>query len=277
MNPIRLPRLIGFVSPILLLSFTGLQLQAAAAERFVQDRLVIGFWVGPQDRSNVEQRYQEIADANFTLAVGIPPADVPICGRLGLKAIVDAGQKPEAIPDHTACWGSLLMDEPGAAQFPELAKRAAEVRERRPGRFGYINLFPNYANAGQLGTPTYEEHVARFVREVQPEVLSMDHYPLMSPKGDTRASYCENLEVFRTQSLAAKIPFWNYFYSMPFNDRLDPTEAPAPLADLHLARLWSEGGAVLLLLDSRQGGCRGGGVSQGRCHPDSGGTENPAL
>jgi hypothetical protein len=25
--------------------------------------------------------------------------------------------------------------------------------------------------------------------------------------------------------LAAGIPFWNYFYSMPFNDRLDPTEA----------------------------------------------------
>jgi len=56
-------------------------------------------------------------------------------------------------------------------------------------------------------------------------VLSMDHYPLMRPEGDTRDHYCANLECFRTHSLAAGIPFWNYFYSMPFNDRLDPTEA----------------------------------------------------
>jgi hypothetical protein len=67
--------------------------------------------------------------------------------------------------------------------------------------------------------------VALFVREVKPEVLSMDHYPLMRPERDTRSDYCANLESLRKQALAAGIPFWNYFYSMPFNDRLDPTEA----------------------------------------------------
>ena len=117
------------------------------------------------------------------------------------------------------------MDEPGAGAFPDLAKRAEEIRTRRPGRFGYVNLFPNYAPLGALGTPSYDEHVAKFVREVKPEVLSMDHYPLMRPGGDTRQAYCDNLECFRQHALAAGIPFWNYFYSMPFNDRLDPTEA----------------------------------------------------
>ena len=124
-----------------------------------------------------------------------------------------------------ACWGYLLMDEPGAGAFADLAKRAEEIRVKRPGRFGYVNLFPNYASLGALGTDSYDEHVAKFVREVKPEVLSMDHYPLMRPEGDTRAAYCENLECFRKHALAAGIPFWNYFYSMPFNDRLDPTEA----------------------------------------------------
>jgi hypothetical protein len=53
----------------------------------------------------------------------------------------------------------------------------------------------------------------------------MDHYPLMRPGADGRDSYLENLATLRTHSLQAGIPFWNFFYSMPFNDRLDPTEA----------------------------------------------------
>ena len=216
-------RLIGFAAFIGLAS--SARLAVAEPARFVQDRLVIGFWVGPQDPDHAEQRYREIADARFTLAVGIPPSDVPVCDRFGLRALVDVGTKLDSIPDHPACWGALLTDEPGAGQFSELARRAREVRERHPGRFCYINLFPNYASAAQLGTDTYDEHVARFVREVQPEVLSMDHYPLMRPNSDSRGAYCDNLETLRVHSLRAKIPFWNYFYSMPFNDRLDPTEA----------------------------------------------------
>lgn len=200
-----------------------------SAADFVQDRFAIGLWVPPQTSERLAERYQEIARAHFNLVIGTagttPEAQLELCRAAGLKAIVTAHAPDAPLPEHEACWGYLLADEPGAAAFAGLAQRVESIRRQRPGRFGYINLFPNYASAAVLGTPTYEEHVARFVREVKPAVLSMDHYPLMRPEADTRDAYLENLETMRRHSLAAGIPFWNYFYSMPFGDRIDPTEA----------------------------------------------------
>ncbi len=200
-----------------------------AAPTFAQDRFVVGLWWAPMATNDLDRYYQELADAHFTLVVGKSGASVTEhlarCERLGLKTLVPLSGPVSEAPEGPACWGYLLADEPGAGAFPELARRAEEIRRVRPGKFGYVNLFPNYAGPAMLGTTNYDEHVARFVREVKPEVLSMDHYPLMRPEGDSRADYCENLATMRKYSLAAGIPFWNYFYSMPFNDRLDPTEA----------------------------------------------------
>lgn len=205
------------------------QAQAAAEPtRFLQDRFAIGFWVPPAADQDQRARYQEIADAHFNVVIGSAgkaAAQLELCRELGLKAIVGVSANPADLPEGPACWGYLLTDEPGAAVFPELSKRVQQIRQDRPGRLAYINLFPNYANAAQLGTPTYEEHVSRFMNEVRPDVLSMDHYPLMRPNADRRDAYCANLETFRRHSLSAGIPFWNYFHSMPFADRLDPTEA----------------------------------------------------
>jgi hypothetical protein len=213
----------------LLLVLVASSLPAASSPRFVQDRFVIGMWVPPATQDNLDLRYKEIAEANFNLVVGKSGTNaqqhLKRCNRFGLKTLIEADRPVEQLPDGPACWGYLLVDEPGAGSFPDLAKRAEEIRAKRPGRFGYVNLYPNYAPLTALGTPSYDEHVARFIREVKPEVLSMDHYPLMRPEGDTRAAYCDNLDCFRKHALAADIPFWNYFYSMPFNDRLDPTEA----------------------------------------------------
>ncbi|MCC6235391.1 MAG: hypothetical protein IT580_22320 [Verrucomicrobiales bacterium] len=225
-HPLPLPTARTLVLAFVLLAAP--QPRAAEGKRWTQDRFAIGYWVGPQTAHDAEQRYREIAEANFTLVIGTPAItpdeQLRLCERFGLRAIIEPGQA-SPLPDGPACWGYQLVDEPNASQFPDLARRAAVIREQRPGRFGYVNLFPNYANTTQLGTPTYEEHVRRFVREVQPEVLSMDHYPSMRPERDGRDAYCDNLELFRRVSLEAGIPHWNYFYSMPFADRIDPTEA----------------------------------------------------
>lgn len=220
---------------LLLLCFSGLACglacsgAAAQAGRFVQDRIAIGFWVPPPGEETTLSRYREIADANFTVVLGGFGADaakqIDLCERVGLRAVVHASGPVEKWPDGESCWGYMLVDEPATDAFPELAKRADEVRQKRPGRFGYINLLPNYAPAGMLGPGGYDGHVAAFIKQVQPEVLSMDHYPLMRPEGDSRESYLQNLATMRKYSLAARVPFWNFFYSMPFNDRLDPTEA----------------------------------------------------
>jgi len=118
----------------------------------------------------------------------------------------------------------MIRDEPNCSDFGNLSKTVEALHEIRPGKLAYINLFPNYANEAQLGAPTYDEHVRRFVDEVKPDVLSMDHYPLLTPHADGRDNYCHNLDVMRRESLRKGIPFWNFFNTMPFGPHDDPTE-----------------------------------------------------
>jgi len=207
---------------------------AAEPQPFIQDRFAIGFWVDPPLGKDMDARYKELADANFTMVLGgfgaATPADVlkqlALCRKYDLRAVVAANvDKPDTMPKDPICWGYSLRDEPGAKDFPALRAMVDKVRAARPGKLAYINLFPNYANAEQLGTPTYDEHVARFVREVGVDVLSMDHYPVMRPDMDTRENYCANLLVMRKYALERNIPFWNFFNIMPFGPHFDPTEA----------------------------------------------------
>ncbi len=223
--------------------------QRVVPERFVQDQFAIGFWVDPPLDNRASERYREIAEANFTTVIGGFGATTPeavkkqldLCQKNHLKALVslpgyrqgaqygasalEAVRESDKFPDHPACWGFLTKDEPVASEFADLAFITAHLRKTRPGRLTYINLFPNYANMAQLGAPNYDEHVRRFVAEVTPDVLSMDHYPMMSPHGDGRSGYCENLQSMRDSSLQAGIPFWNFFNTMPFGPHYDPTEA----------------------------------------------------
>ena len=206
----------------------------AADPRFVQDRLAVGLWSDPPGDQQTDARFAELAEANFTFLIGNFGATTPaavsnqvrLCEKHGLKTIISmAGRPPERLPSDPACWGYFLADEPGAGVFPDLRKTVDALRQARPGKLAYINLFPTYAPVWALGTSNYDEHVARFVREVHPDVLSMDHYPMFTPEGDGRDGYCQNLEVMRQQSLAGGVPFWNFFNTMPYGPHTDPTEA----------------------------------------------------
>jgi hypothetical protein len=202
--------------------------------RFVQDRFVISFWVHPPVDERIEERYREIVDAGFNVVLGGPSAareaapQLDLCKKLGLKAIIPVpqGKMKNLAPDHPSLWGYLWKDEPSTAEFKGLALDAAQVRRLRPGKLMFVNLLPNYASPGQLGASTYEEYVRRFVEEVKPEILCMDHYPKFRPgEKDGRNAYCRNLAVMRDESLRAGIPFWNFFNIMPYGDQTDPTEA----------------------------------------------------
>ena len=219
----------------LVASLLGSKWAAAAADsRFVQNRFAIGCWVAPRTEENIEARYAEIAEANFTFVIGLcgdknpAPAEdqLKLCEKYDLKALIHIGAPPyDKLPDGPACWGYSVVDEPSATQFSDLRTTVAALRAARPGKLAYINLLPNYASPAQLGTQTYDEHVSRFMSEVKPDVLSMDHYPLFTPDADGRESYCRNLEVMRRESLKGGIPFWNFFNTMPYGPHSDPTEA----------------------------------------------------
>jgi len=207
---------------------------SADPRRFVQDRFAIGFWVDPPADADMDRHYADLAAANFTLVIGGFGAGSPeqvdrqiaLCETHGLRAIVsDAGRNPRQLPESSAVWGYRLRDEPPAGEFPGLRETVETLREVRPGRLAYVNLFPNYASPAQLGAPDYDAYVNSFVATVDPDVLSMDHYPMMTPDEDGRREYCSNLAVMRRASQERDVPFWNYFNSMPFGPHGDPTEA----------------------------------------------------
>lgn len=218
----------------LVVAAAGLAWAGTETARFEQDRFGIGLWVDPPLDEQADARYKELAEAHFTFVIGGFGARTPeqvtrqleLCGKYGLKAIVAVqGYTREQLPDSPACWGYKIKDEPNAADFPGLAAKVQAIREARPGKLGYINLYPNYANQRQLGTPTYEAHVEQFVETVKPAVLSMDHYPRFGPNVDGRGNYCRNLAVMREYALREDIPFWNFFNVMPYGPHTDPTEA----------------------------------------------------
>jgi hypothetical protein len=202
-------------------------------QRFQQDRFAIGFWVDPPADEKMDQRYEEIAQANFTLVIGGFGAkgkeaitqQIKLCEKYDLQLLIKTAIEANALLTSPACWGFSVYDEPSVKDFERLRSVVDNLRKTSPGKLAYINLLPNGASSGQWGVDDYEHYVSRFVNEVNPDVLSMDHYPMMKPGNDGRKGYCDNLEVMRKYSLEKQIPFWNFFNTMPFGPHFDPTEA----------------------------------------------------
>ena len=224
----------SYVLPGLLLLITAIDCAFGEVQRFQQDRFVIGFWVDPPADEKMDQRYEEIAQANFTLVIGGFGANekatvtkqIALCKKYDLRLLIKTVDvEPDKLLDSPVCWGISLRDEPSTKDFGPLRAAVDKLRKTSPGKLTYINLFPSYANREQLGADSYEHYVGRFVNEVDPDVLCMDHYPMMTPTSDGRKGYCDDLGVMRKYSLEKKIPFWNFFNTMPYGPHFDPTEA----------------------------------------------------
>lgn len=188
--------------------------------------------------------YQKMHDCGLTVAGFVPPRDLDLCRAAGLRAIVsdsrasgyDWRQVDEAaarrniaglvaeVGKHPALYGFYLIDEPSAALFPGLGKVASLIHELAPGKWAYMNLFPNYASAEQLGSATYREHLERFVEACHPTVLSYDHYALMDD-GSLRNGYWQNLEQMRGVGLKHRLPFWNIVLTVAHFNYREPTAA----------------------------------------------------
>ena len=175
---------------------------------------------------------QKMRECGLTVAGFVAPDTLDACQAAGLKAIVsdartsayDWNAVDEAkartnvaslvaeVGQHPALYGYYLRDEPGAGMFPGLAKVAGLIRELSPGKWPYINLFPDYANSGQLGTPNYADYLDRFVATCHPSIISYDNYSLMDD-GTVRDSYWTNLEAVRAAARKHGLDFWNIVLS----------------------------------------------------------------
>jgi hypothetical protein len=187
---------------------------------------------------------ESIAECHFNMAGFVLPKDLKLCQKLGLGAIMlptDAAftnfpymtewkklsdqeieqrvkRMVDAAGSNRAVMGYFITDEPGALDFPALAKAVAAVKKYAPGKLAYINLFPDYATLGandisQLGTTTYHEYLERFVSEVQPQMLSYDNYMVedsmdLENRG-LAASYYRNLLEIRRVAQEHNLPYLN--------------------------------------------------------------------
>jgi len=221
---------------------------ALAQGPWLPDEYPISYWVGPPREFNTRAAWQTVKDCNFTVCGqygGYSVADnhrmLDLCAELGLKALVVDGrtsweaafsdEHPKLIASlvadygsHPATYGYFIIDEPSADRFPALGKVSQELQRQDPRHLPYINLLPTYASPEQLGTPTYAEHLDRFLRLVRPAVLSYDHYALLKD-GSDRLDYFENLGLIREYGLRYGVPTWNIILSLPHLGYRDPSEA----------------------------------------------------
>jgi hypothetical protein len=127
------------------------------------------------------------------------------------------------IGSHPAAFGVQLRDEPGVDQMPVLGRIARELLKAMPGKLPYVNLFPNYANAKQLGTESYESYLREYRRLVALPYLSWDNYSLSD--GEMQQSFYDNLETVRGIALEANIPFWNCILAQALFRYPEPSDA----------------------------------------------------
>ena len=221
------PRLVSLGLGLVLATGYGLVVSAATDTNFFP---VMAWNWAPKDPAVLEK----MRACGLTVAGFVAPDALDACHAAGLKAIVSDGRSSgydwgnvddakarenvaslvREVGRHPALYGYYLRDEPGAGMFVGLAKVAALIRELSPGKWPYINLFPDYASAEQLGTTNYVDYLERFVATCKPGIISYDNYSLMDD-GTVRANYWTNLEAVRAASKKHGLEFWNIVLATP--------------------------------------------------------------
>ena len=181
------------------------------AGRMDRTRLNIGTYIlQPYARS--EQHIKDVADCgiDFVVCMQDDREALDLFSKYGLGAVVtnvlpgwwggdgnNAGKLSEINPmskyeeaasawiDHPAVWGIDIGDEPSALDFPYYGEVFTKVDSLFPNQFPYLNLYPNYASVAvnnsdqtvnQLGTATYAEHIAEYVKNVPSDYICYDFY-----------------------------------------------------------------------------------------------------
>lgn len=220
--------------------------------KLIDPPFIISFWNGPTKSETTLERYKEIAECGFNVALpGIAGNDpnhaeglgdehnrkvLDLCQQVGIKAVIWAGMphgdwsaptteetaKMEKFLDaklakfasHPALLGFFVHDEPLTNMFARIAVENQYLLKKDPQHLPYINLLPNYANDPDWKGLAYEQTIAKFIDMVKPIWLSWDHYRQMFEEAGDETFYWDNLEIMRRQSLLNKIPFNQIIVSM---------------------------------------------------------------
>ena len=218
-------------------------------------RLPIMTWPGPEAAFLTPESFRLVAEAGFSINMSFLGSRdlnlkaLDLARAAGLRLMVHDDRVSKILEDtslpldvlaavvkdfrkHPAFYGYFVTDEPNASKFERLGAIVRRLRELDPDHPAYINLFPTYANEQQLGTPTYEEHVARYLETVRPPFLSFDHYPVM--RSGLRPDFFRNLEIVRRMALERGLDLWAFTLATPHAVYPPPT-----LGHIRL-QLWSD-------------------------------------
>jgi hypothetical protein len=222
-----------------------------------------------------------VKDCGITVAGFVAPKDLDAVHAAGMKAIVSDGRSSDydwrnvdaaaarkkieslvaEVGKHPAVMGYYLRDEPPAGFFPGLEKVAAVLREKAPGKWPYINLFPNYATPEQLEATDYDDYLEKFVATCKPPILSYDHYALLD-NGALRPEYWTNLESMRKVALKHRVPFWNIVLSVGHFNYRPPNDADLRFQAYTTLAYGGRGLAYFTYLAPAVGNYRGAPVDQ---------------
>jgi hypothetical protein len=272
------------------ISFATLPIDAALSEPFFP---VMPWNDVPNDRAVIDK----IRECGFTIAGFISPETLETCRKVDIKAIVSdprinhfdwatldadtARQKAlpaiVAIRKNPALYGYFLDDEPNAGSFSGLAIMADLVRAAAPQKPAYVNLFPNYAGANQLGTTTYEKYLDEFVAKVYPAQLCYDHYALMD-NGTLRDGYWVNLAEMRAAAKKYNLPFWNIILAVAHFNYREPSVADLRFEVFSSLAYGARGIVYYTYFAPKVGNYRGAAVDQfGHATPTWGNLQNVNL
>ncbi len=131
----------------------------------------------------------------------------------------------EEYSKYSSFGGHQIWDEPGIKNFETIRYMKQKYRELFPDKLFYINLQPVYSPSYYLqngmwtekvdSNVKYETYLKEYIKIVQPEILSVDFYPMLV-KG-IHSDYYRQLSIIREASKMNNIPFWVYIQSCTWN------------------------------------------------------------
>lgn len=177
--------------------------------------------------------FDKIRDCGLTVAGFVRPEHLDLAHAAGVKAIVadprlsqydwrhiDANTMRKNVAEviaevggHPAVFGYYLKDEPCADEFAGLEIASAEIRRLAPGKWPYINLFPDYASPQQLGASSFTDYLETYITACRPPIISYDCYAFMEDE-DLRPWYWTNLTAVSASAKRHGLPFWNIVLSV---------------------------------------------------------------
>ena len=194
--------------------------------------IVIGTWSGSMVNWSQEQ-FDYLKNANINLLLGVSEymgysnAFFDMAQAAGVGVFPDSrswnGEVSEFV-DHPAFLGYCVWDEPTDLDFPALAEKRALWEQTMREKMFFVNLFPGDVGSNQFGG--YDNYVSSFIQTVNPEVVSLDHYPLMKDyNGNTivKDSFFNNLDVCSYYAKEAGLPFWFSFLTSKHMNYVEPT------------------------------------------------------